>query len=212
MAGASEKSVVIVKQGGGCLSNIGGMVVLLVAMFALVVLYVQQHSDLHGDNYDGVYAKEVRQTAEQMAAAQQAAEQVAASQAAETRRQQQRPALDEAPPPRRTEVPSEAPTVRYRCPGGESATLVRAGCLCGNEIQNCRTCCTVEREPTEDVPKGGCVVDGVIYDATGNVYGCSAGGNWCSSSPPLAGGCVGAQQRQLKQLDKDLDSLLKEIQ
>ena len=45
------------------------------------------------------------------------------------------------------------------------------------------------KQPKEDIPPGGCLVDGVIYDSKGQVYGCSGGGNWCASVGPLRGGC-----------------------
>ena len=44
---------------------------------------------------------------------------------------------------------------------------------------------------TESPPPGGCVVDSVIYDESGAVYGCGGGGNWCSAALPLPGGCRG---------------------
>jgi hypothetical protein len=35
----------------------------------------------------------------------------------------------------------------------------------------------------DEVPPGGKIVDGVIYDAAGKVFGCEGGGNWCSPNP-----------------------------
>jgi hypothetical protein len=46
--------------------------------------------------------------------------------------------------------------------------------------------------PANDVPPGGCIVDNVIYDESGQVYACGyGGGNWCSAALPLPGGCRG---------------------
>ena len=35
----------------------------------------------------------------------------------------------------------------------------------------------------------GCTVDGIEYDAAGNVIGCEGGGNWCAGAPPQPGIC-----------------------
>jgi hypothetical protein len=46
-----------------------------------------------------------------------------------------------------------------------------------------------------DIPPGGCIVQHVIYDESGQVYGCGyGGGNWCSAALPLPGGCRGPRQ------------------
>jgi hypothetical protein len=38
-------------------------------------------------------------------------------------------------------------------------------------------------------PPCGCKRDGITYERNGMVWGCEGGGNWCASSPRLAGGC-----------------------
>ena len=35
----------------------------------------------------------------------------------------------------------------------------------------------------------GCTVDGIHYDAEGNVVGCEGGGNWCAGAPAQPGIC-----------------------
>ncbi len=35
----------------------------------------------------------------------------------------------------------------------------------------------------------GCTVDGINYDADGNVAGCEGGGNWCAGAPAQPGIC-----------------------
>ena len=45
-----------------------------------------------------------------------------------------------------------------------------------------------KREAVVDIADG-CSVRGIIYDATGAVWGCEGGGNWCGGMPAQPGIC-----------------------
>ena len=75
----------------------------------------------------------------------------------------------------------------------------RQACKCGAASGSCDIgtkkeglycqCAAAKAPVPVNDPRCGCKVDGVIYERSGAVYGCEGGGNWCASSPRLAGGC-----------------------